>query len=277
MNSIVGTQVNDSMCMSWALWQHVGKGLHVMSGQQVANELRFPSTQWSLVGRAGQLSPQQRREALGIFLDRYLPALRAHLVLGKRISGDLADDLLQGFIADKIVEQNLLAHAEQTKGRFRSFLVGALNHYLISHIRHETAQKRCPSERILNIGDQFDVCADMLEPSEHFTLMWAREIVEQARRLTEVHCRKIDRPDLWRVLDERILRPASHDGAAAPHGQIASELHLQSSKAASNLLITAKRLFARMLRLVVGEYAGAERQIDEEIDDLMRILSEHRS
>jgi len=262
------------MCMLWA-WRHVRKGLHLMSAQRVANGLRFPSTQWSLVGRAGQLSPQHRREALGILLDRYLPALRAHLVLGKRISGDVADDLLQGFIADKIVEQNLLAHAEQSKGRFRSFLVAALNHYLITQIRHDTAQKRCPSERVLNIGDQFDVCADMLEPCAQFTLIWAREIVEQARLRTEAHCRKIDRPDLWRVLEERILRPASDDGAAAPHERMASELHLPSSKAASNLLITAKRLFARMLRLVVGEYAGAEQQIDKEIDDLMRILSEH--
>ena len=71
---------------------------------------------------------------------------------------------------------------------------------------------------------------------------------------------------------QRVLQPAG----SASHASIAAELKLRSSKEAANLLITAKRLFTRMLRLVVGEYAGAEQQIDEEIDDLMRILCGHR-
>ena len=87
-----------------------------MSREDAAIAIRFPSTQWSLVGRAGQMTGERRREALATVLHRYMPALRAHLVLGRRIPPDRADDLIQGFIADKMIEQNLLSTAEQNRG-----------------------------------------------------------------------------------------------------------------------------------------------------------------
>lgn len=244
-----------------------------MSRQELAENVPFPLTQWSLVGRAGQVSSERRREALGILLRRYFPALRAHLMAARRISGDAADDLIQGFIADKIIEQNLLANAQQSRGRFRWFLLAALNHYAVSKFRHDSAQKRAPSQRMMDVSNQLDLAAADSEPSAQFTLVWARTVVEEARKRMELHCTEIDRPELWRIFNERILRPATDNTAPASHQQMAGALHLACPKEASNLLITAKRLFARMLRLVVGEYSRNQRQIDEEIADLMRILS----
>ena len=68
-----------------------------------------------------------RREALGVLLRRYVPALRAHLVVQKRVPRDAAADLIQGFVCDKVVEQGLLAGADRCKGKFRSFLRTALD------------------------------------------------------------------------------------------------------------------------------------------------------
>src|SRR4051812_18671040 len=109
----------------------------------------FPATQWSLVDRAARESdlPAQR-QALATILQRYLPALRAHLVAAKRIAPDRADDLLQGFVADKIIEQNLLAHAQQGKGKFRSFLLVTLNRYIIDRHRADTAETRNPTSGV---------------------------------------------------------------------------------------------------------------------------------
>ena len=236
---------------------------------------RFPSTQWSLVGRAGHITGSRRRDALGTLLRRYMPALRAHLVLAKRILPDHADDLIQGFVTDKIIEQNLLGQAEEARGQFRSFLLVALNRYVIGQYRQESAQKRSPCGPLLDIADQADVSLRSAEPSWQFTLVWARQVVEEARRRMESHCRQVDRPDLWLVFNERILRPAADDTARPAHEQIAIDLKLESSKAACNRLITAKRLFARVMRSVVGEYVSDQRGIDDEIQDLMRILSQH--
>ncbi len=89
----------------------------------------------------------------------------------------------------------------------------------------------------------------------------------------EMRCGEMERPDLWVVFTERVLRPSSENNQPSGHGKLAGDLKLGSSKAAANLLVTAKRLFARMLRLVVAEYVSSERKIDDEIADLMRILS----
>src|SRR3954469_24919000 len=156
-----------------------------MSRPQVANIVAFPSTHWSLVGRAGEVSPERRREALGILLRRYLSALRAHLVVAKRISADAADDLIQGFVADKIIEQNLLAQAEQGRGRFRSFLLTALDHYAVGRFRHETASKRSPATPLRDIANQLELSADSAEPSHVFTLVWARQVIDEAKRRME--------------------------------------------------------------------------------------------
>ena len=242
----------------------------------VLDPARFPLTQWSLVGRAGQVSREDRREALGTLLRRYMPALRAHLVLAKRISPHRVDDLVQGFVTDKIIEQNLLARAEQARGKFRSFLLAALDHYLVGQIRHDTAQKRGGSAPLLNISEAPEASSGDSDPSLHFTLMWARQVVEEAQRRMEAHCGQINRPDLWLCFSERLIKPAADNTPTVGHEQIADALKLSSPKAASNLFVSAKRLFKRILRQVVGEYAGSELQIDEEIDDLMRILSQHR-
>ena len=83
---------------------------------------------------------------LNDLLQRYLPALRAHLVYGKRLQPDVADDLLQSFVADKVVEQGLVASADREKGKFRTFLLAALSRYHVSQIRKAKAQKRAPNE-----------------------------------------------------------------------------------------------------------------------------------
>jgi hypothetical protein len=69
-----------------------------MSRDRRTQPQRFPTTHWSLVdlARAGRGTLQ--RNALDQLLTRYWPALKAHLVVKKRIDPDEAEDLVQGFI-----------------------------------------------------------------------------------------------------------------------------------------------------------------------------------
>ena len=221
------------------------------------------------------MNAEGRREALGTLLDRYLPALRAHLVAAKGLTADAADDLVQGFVADNVIEQNLVRCAEAGKGRFRSFLLGALDHYAVSQFRREKSRKRSPAGAILDIADHPGVCSSGHEASWQFTLAWAREVVGEATRRTEAHCRAVDRPDLWRVFTERVARPAAENIDPSPHARLAGDLGVGGPKVAANLLVTSKRLYARMLRDVVAEYAADEREVDAEIDELLRVLSGH--
>ena len=55
---------------------------------------------------------QQRPEALDELLRRYLPPMEAHLVLRRNMQPQDAADLVQDFVANKILERDLVARAD---------------------------------------------------------------------------------------------------------------------------------------------------------------------
>ena len=69
--------------------------------------------------------------------------LAATLPLLRRegFSPDDAQDLTQGFFAD-LIQTHSYARADREKGRFRSFLLGALKHFVADARDRERAQKR---------------------------------------------------------------------------------------------------------------------------------------
>src|SRR5690606_13017814 len=95
----------------------------------------FPSTHWSEIQVAGHGDVQARRAALEALIPRYMPALRSHLLYARRLNPHEAEDVLQAFLADKVLEQNLIARAEPEKGRFRNFLLVTLDRFMLNRLR----------------------------------------------------------------------------------------------------------------------------------------------
>jgi len=113
----------------------------------------LPSTHWSVVVRAGDSDAETARRTVKALLERYYEALRVHLVAVKRIPRDEAEDILHGFIASKVLEDGLLARANQKRGKFRTFLLSALDHYAVDEARRRQAGKRCPEGGLLPLDD----------------------------------------------------------------------------------------------------------------------------
>ena len=86
--------------------------------QQQSNNLQ--TTSWTNIRNASETSPGQR-PALDELLRRYWQVLWAHLVYKKKISPAKAEDLVQSFIQEKILERNLLKVANPQRGKFRIF------------------------------------------------------------------------------------------------------------------------------------------------------------
>jgi RNA polymerase sigma-70 factor (ECF subfamily) len=233
----------------------------------------FPTTQWSLVQRACQTDAVGRREGLAVLLQQYLPALRAYLVAGKHISPERADDLVQGFVADKIIEQHLLDHAQQGKGKFRSFLMATLNNYVISQHRVDAAAKRSPAEGFAVLDEHAVRLEGGDDPAEQFNTAWARQLIAEALRRMQAECTQSNRADLWTIFQGRVLRPAFEGQPAADYTDLVRQLGLGSPLEACRLLTTAKRMFSRNLRSAASEYAGAEGDTDDEIEDLRKTLA----
>jgi RNA polymerase sigma factor (sigma-70 family) len=100
----------------------------------------FPTTRISLVRAAAGGSDRQSRDALATLCGLYWYPLYAY-VRRRGHDAEEAQDLTQGFIA-RLLEKNSLRHFQQERGRFRSFLLAALKHFLANERDAVRAQKR---------------------------------------------------------------------------------------------------------------------------------------
>jgi DNA-directed RNA polymerase specialized sigma24 family protein len=244
-----------------------------MSNDSPEDSRGLPLTDWSLVAHAGQSGEQKGLDSLNELLSRYRPALKAHLVLKQKIPPAQADDLIQGFISAKILEGSLVSRANPEKGKFRTILLTALDHYVISMIRRESAKKRSPEEGLISLDDSPDQLGAVPPPPDPFDVAWAHEIIVEALGRVKAECTTSGRSAYWSVFDCRLVAPILDGVEPLPYEQMVEKFGFRSPTEASNALVTAKRMFVRALRAVVAEYASDNDGIDKEIEELRAILS----
>jgi len=249
-----------------------GSHMSVQTGSDVIVCGVFPSTHWSLVREAGHGSGEAKQIALAAVVRRYLSPMRAHLIKSMRLDPDAAEDLLQCFLTDKVVSKDVVRQAEQSRGRFRSFLLVTLERFVISRLRYERAQVRRPLKQSA-FDETMAVQGDSPDPAETFDVAWAREVLAQAVEDMRRQCTASARPDIWGVFEHRVLAPSLEGATPVPYQQLVQQFNLVSPTQASNVLVTGNRMFMRALRATVGRYARDESEIDREIADLRRILA----
>jgi RNA polymerase sigma factor (sigma-70 family) len=101
---------------------------------------RFATTRWSLVLSAGRADERGSSEALAVLCETYWPPVYAYI----RRSGynsDEAQDLTQEFFT-RVIEKHYFADADPVRGRFRSFLLASVRHFLSNERDARQALKR---------------------------------------------------------------------------------------------------------------------------------------
>ena len=233
----------------------------------------FPVTQWSLVARARHVETSIKRQALDELLQSYFPAVRLHLIRRRSVRPHDVDDVIQGFIASQVIERELIEKVEKEKGKFRTFLLTALDRYLSKLRRGEAVRQR-------RLGSQIDV-DNVPEPAaatdtdipQMFDVEWARGVLNQTLSRMALKCRSSGRDDVWKLFELRLIQPIIDNQPPPPYQQILKTCGLRTPLQASNMLVTGKRMFERILKAVIAEYTLDEQQIDEEIIDLKNILA----
>ena len=245
-----------------------------MSDDALARLGRFPThTRWSLISRARRKVTEEQRQALSELLLLYMPALRTHLVLGMRLRSDRVDDLLQGFVTEKILAGTLVAQAKREKGRFRDWLRCSLTRYVYEVHRRETAKKRYPSKgTIVPLDEGLEEAVSYDLGKKIFDSAWAKSVLSQACARMEARCKDVGRPDIWEVFECRLLRPILEEMPPIPYQDLVERFRFESPRQASSVLTTGKCAFGRALRSVIKEYAPG-RTVEEEIKNLLHILS----
>lgn len=245
----------------------------MLAGQGNSNQWDT-ATPWSVVARAAGVGVEVKRQALEQLIRRYQPVLQAHLMHRFRMSSDAADDMLQAFLLSKVLEAGIINRADRQRGRFRSFLISALERFTVNQIRDQRALKRGGGqvESLDSAANNLAARAGDERQDAALVARWGQQVVRRAVELTRTRCFSNGRADIWNVFEARVLLPATC-GEQIEYSDLVRQFGFASPREASNVLITAKRTFVSCLRTVVGEYAEGDEEIDAEIAELRAVLA----
>ncbi len=122
----------------------------------------FATTHWSVVLAAGEQNTPQSAAALEQLCQTYWYPLYAY-ARRRGYGHEDAQDLIQGFLA-QLLERQAFARVDRSKGRFRSFLLAALNYFMVNEHNRAHAQKRGCGRAALSFDAQAAERRYHLEP-----------------------------------------------------------------------------------------------------------------
>lgn len=239
---------------------------------------RFPATSWTdLSALAVGVDPERQMEALQRICQRYWKPIHAY-IRRRGHDHEAARDLTQDFF-HHLLRKERLKLADQARGRFRTFILTALGHFLASEWARRTAKKR--DERIVVPLEMpgADAAGDAMggfarfepkdagdTPDRAFDRLWAAEVLRstRARLLSELTAEA--RPEPLRLL-ALALDEAGDDSYAT--------LSAELGKSEAALRKAVERLRSRWRSLLMAEVAAtvpSPADIEPELRELLEII-----
>ena len=235
----------------------------------------FASTRWSVVYQAAdsQTSSQDSLSALSELCQIYWRPVYVFL-RRQGIPQHDAQDLTQSFLAE-LIESRTYARADPMKGRFRSFLLGALKHFLAHARDHDRAQKRGGGavpvqldEAAISEAETYAARCNNWSADGVFEREWAGSVARQALDRLGQEYELGGKGDLFEALKFQLGASAA---AAVTYEEIAKRL----GRSAATLRVHAARLRARYRAILREEVSGTlldPRDVDEELRHLRRAM-----
>jgi RNA polymerase sigma-70 factor (ECF subfamily) len=231
----------------------------------------FDTTQWSLVLSAGERQDATAEAALAVLCERYWYPLYA-FVRRRGYDAHQAQDLTQAFFV-RLLEKNTLAAASPEQGRFRSFLLTALKHFLANEWDREHTQKRGGDRQRLALdyaaGESrwsFEP-ADLLTPERLFERQWALTLLDTVIARLQDELVQAGKGRQFELLKGTLLG----ERAAGAYTAAAAELHM-SEEAVRQAAHRLRKRFRELLRAEVAQTVAGPGEVDEEIQSLFAAL-----
>jgi DNA-directed RNA polymerase specialized sigma24 family protein len=246
-------------------------------GDRSANAFR--TTRWTQVLAAIGDSAAAKHALRDLCADYYAPveAFVGHCRSGR----DDARDLTHQFFA-KLLEGNSLKGVERTRGRFRSYLLGAVKHFLSDQAERLSAQKRgcglAPQSLDVSAGDHRSEQREQMSldvadphgfpPDAFFDRQWALAIVKAAMSVLQAEAQ--ERGDIQRfdVLKSWLI--PSEDRAVAAEAARSLGITDGAFKVAVHRL---QRRFRQLVKDQIASSVDDQADIQEELDYLIQALT----
>lgn len=232
----------------------------------------FASTQWNVVLAAGDRQTPGAEEALEALCRAYWHPLYTY-VRGTGHTPEDAQDLTQEFFARFLAKDSVIL-ANRERGRFRTFLLTALKHFLVNERVRACRLKRGGGQPLLSLdfGQAESRCrlepADSASPDRLYVKRWALTLLDRAFSRLSSDYAGSGRERLFDVLKDYIWGP----NATASYAAIALELGMTEGAVKVNVH-RIRRRFQELLRAEVAQTVAARGEIDEEPQDLIAALA----
>jgi RNA polymerase sigma-70 factor (ECF subfamily) len=231
---------------------------------------KVATTQWSQVLAARDGTETEARAALESLCQTYWQPLYAY-IRHQGYGPDEARDLTQGYFAE-LLEKNLLAEVDPDKGRFRSFLLATLSHFLSHERARARALKRGGGAPLLSLDIAAGEAGYLLEPVEEMTpddvfgRRWAMTVLDRAADRLQEKSTEYGTHQFG-----HLKQYLTSNDPQAPYRETASALGISESGVRSAVHRLRRRL-GECLREEIAETVSNPSEVDDEVRHLMLLL-----
>ncbi|MBL8814895.1 MAG: sigma-70 family RNA polymerase sigma factor [Planctomyces sp.] len=231
---------------------------------------QFSTTHWSVIVAAGASEQADAVAALEVLCRAYWSPLYEY-ARRKGYSPDNAADMTQAFFA-VMLEKHYLKSADQSRGRFRTFLLTAFQRFLCNQSDREKAIKRGGSHSILSLDTLQSESylslhpVDTITPEQTYERRWAMTLLARVLHLLKQEMAARNRSELFEMCREYLLGDDNQSLAS-----IAESLRMTESA----VKVAVHRMRKRYRELLIQEVSHTlndENDLNDEIQHLLQAL-----
>jgi RNA polymerase sigma-70 factor (ECF subfamily) len=232
----------------------------------------FATTHWSVVLAARDTDSPEADAALAELCRTYWYPLYA-FVRRKGHNPPDAEDLTQAFFA-RMLEKSYVAQADRERGRFRTYLLAALTHFLADEWDKARRLKRSGSREIIS----FDAAsaeeryrlepADQLDAAKLYERRWVTTLFDKVLARLEEEFRDSGKRELFEGLKSSLL--AEESGSS--YAQLGERLGLNED-AVKQAVHRMRRRYRELFREEIAQTLAGPGEVEDELKHLFAVLS----
>jgi len=232
----------------------------------------FPTTHWSVVLAARAQGSPQAAEALEKLCRTYWYPLYAY-VRRRGYTSEDAQDLTQEVFA-RLLRKNYPAQADRARGKFRSFLLLTLNHFLADEHDRTAAQRRGGGQIDISLDEpspEDRYCrepADERSPEIIFEQRWAQAVLDQAIARLQAEFVDDGKARIYEVL--KAFQPGEQNTLS--YTEAAKRLGV-SDDAIRSMVHRLRRRHREVVREEIAQTVSTAAEIDDELRHLIAVIA----
>jgi RNA polymerase sigma-70 factor (ECF subfamily) len=234
----------------------------------------FTTTHWSVVLIAGGAASGAADSALEHLCRTYWYPLYAYVRRQGHSESD-AQDLTQSFFA-RLLERKYLRLADRNQGRFRTFLLTSLKHFLINDWKKQNRDKRGGGQKALSLDEEMAESRFVAEPAiaqpadTLYDRGWAAVLLERALAALKAEFERSGKLELFERFKVCVLAEQSD----LSYTKLALELGMKENA----VRVAAHRLrqrYGELLRVEVAQTVSTPAEVTEELRYLVSVIRDN--